>query len=343
MRIVHLDAGMELRGGQVQLAALARAEPRPLAVIVRPDAPVRGLLERHAVPVVCADLRGRWWGTRAIGSIAAELGADVIAAHDGHGAALALRQRRIPVIVHRRVDFAPSGFGYRRYRKAAGVVAVSAAVEAILRRGGVERIRVVHDGVDAAPILATPPDRDGVRAELGLPAETPLVVAVGALVAHKGHVHLVDAMARLPRPVSAAILGEGPERAALAARIRALGLADRVHLVGRRDDVARWLRSADAFAHPSVEEGLGQAVIEAVVAGLPGVITRAGGLPELGIADVGGDDCAPADPIGLAAAIAAALSRARPDQAAVARFAERWSVGRMVAATHRAYAAFLGD
>jgi glycosyltransferase involved in cell wall biosynthesis len=127
------------------------------------------------------------------------------------------------------------------------------------------------------------------------------------------------------------ILGEGPERGRLARDAARLGVAGRLHLVGARADVPRWLASADRFVHPSVEEGLGQAVLEAGFAGAPIVTTSAGGLAELAL----GRMCAPADAGALAEAICAPPVRA--DRAALARFtaeqmaARTWEVYQQVA------------
>ena len=89
------------------------------------------------------------------------------------------------------------------------------------------RIRVVYDGV--RPLAPATAARD-------LPGR-PLVGAVGALVAHKGHRFLVEAMQHLPG-VSCVIAGEGALRGELQARIDALGLGSRVKLLGQREDVA---------------------------------------------------------------------------------------------------------
>ena len=329
LRVVHVDAAREWRGGQTQLLHLVRRAPH--AVVVAEDAPLRRSLEAAGVRVVPVRFRGRLWGGLALRRVIADLGADLVAAHDGHGAALALRYLGVPVVVHRRVDFAPSALGFARYRRAAGVIAVSGAVAAVLRRGRVERIRVVHDAVDAGPFLEATPD-PGLRAEVG---PGPLAVAVGALVDHKGHAVLIRAAARLP-DLRVAILGEGPRREGLAALARDLGVADRVQLLGSRGDVPRWLASADVFVHPSVEEGLGQAVIEAGLAGIPIVATTAGGIPEIGV----GRLVTPGDPEALAGAIRAAL--ADPRTADRAALADRFSIDRLIAATFDAYAEFAG-
>ncbi|MEQ1501755.1 MAG: glycosyltransferase [Myxococcota bacterium] len=333
MRVVHLDAGRAWRGGQTQLRLLVRGWP-DATVIVPDDAPIRAALEADGIEVVPVPVRGRWWGRPAVWRALERLGPDLVAAHDGHGAAVALGGRW-PVVVHRRVDFAPSRVGARRLCRAAGVIAVSGAVAAVVRRAGVERIRTVYDAVDPAPIDAAVADRDGVRAELGLARERRLVVAVGALVDHKGHRHLIDALAAVPDAVLV-VLGDGPLRGALRARADGRGVDAR--WLGVRADVPRWLKAADLFVHPSVEEGLGQAVIEAGLAGARIVATRAGGIPELGL----GTLVNPGDPAALADAIRAALAQGPgiDDPRAIEALRERFSVGRLVAATRDAYAAF---
>jgi glycosyltransferase involved in cell wall biosynthesis len=325
VKVLHVDAGREWRGGQTQLLALVTRIGGP--VVVHPEAPLRPALERAGVETLTAPFRGRWWGAAELRAIVRRLRPELVAAHDGHGAALALRCGA-RVVVHRRVDFAPSWLGARRYRRAAGVVAVSGAVARVMRRAGVERVAVVHDGVDPGPIERAPVDRAGIRAELGLDPTATLVCAVGALVDHKAHHLLVRAMAQLPG-AHLVVLGEGPLRARLRDLAGELGV--RLHLIGHRADVGRWLRSCDAFAHPSVEEGLGQAVIEAAFAGIPSVVSTAGGLGELGL----GIPVEPGDVDGLARGLRQALGGvAAPDRTALV---ERFGVERMVADTIAAY------
>ena len=165
-------------------------------------------------------------------------------------------------MAHRRVDFRPNAVGVGRLRRAARVVAVSHAVRSVLVAAGVDsdRVDVVYDGVD-------PPGPSGrhttLRDVLGVGRHTPVVLAVGALVEHKGHATLVDALALLPG-VHAAVAGEGPLRTALLRRAARAGVADRLHLLGTRDDVPDLQRTADVVCHPSWDEGLGQAVLEAL-------------------------------------------------------------------------------
>lgn len=165
-------------------------------------------------------------------------------------------------------------------RSAAGLLAVSAAMRADMAAIGIpaEKIRVHHTGVDLDRFA--PVDRTAARAALGITG--PLVVAVGALIPRKGHELVIDAVARLPG-VTFAIAGEGPERAALTARIARHGLSDRVRLLGAvpHADLPRWFAAADAMALASSSEGLANAWVEALACGTPVVIPDAGGAREI--------------------------------------------------------------
>jgi glycosyltransferase involved in cell wall biosynthesis len=342
--VLHVDTGREWRGGQTQMRHVVRASSE-VAVALPPDAPARAAIEQAGAAVYPIPFRGRWRGTRALRAAIEVFAPDVVAAQTSHAHAHAVRARDLaPVVVHRRVDFAIASdpIARRTYAEAAGYVAVSGAVAAILGRAGVPRARVVvvPDGVRPEPPRQ---DREAVRASLGVPSQAPLIVAVGALVGHKAHRVLVEAARDLPGTI-VMIAGEGPLRGALEQQIRAAGVGARVRLLGQRGDVPDLLGAADVFCHCSDEEGMGQAVVEAMFAGLPVVATAAGGVPEVVTDGATGWLV----PVGDAKALARALSFAAADRAEAARRAqaarstanERFSVSRMVADTLAAYGSF---
>src|SRR4029079_9272468 len=78
------------------------------------------------------------------------------------------------------------------------------------------------------------------------------------------------------------VIGDGPDRAAIEQRRDALGLADRVELLGELADVSEHLAAADAFVLPTLWEGLPYSILEAMAAALPVVASRVGGIPEEG-------------------------------------------------------------
>jgi len=129
------------------------------------------------------------------------------------------------------------------------------------------RITTVGNGV--RPDAAQP---SSLRAELGLGPEDRLVLAVGNLYPVKGHRHAIEALALLHRDRGAerlhcAIAGRGGLADALRAQAAQLGVADRLHLLGLRSDIAAVLAAADVFILPSLSEGLPVALLEAMFAG----------------------------------------------------------------------------
>src|SRR6185436_9683586 len=120
---------------------------------------------------------------------------------------------------------------------------------------------------------------NGIRRELGVGPEDRLVLAVGNLYPVKGHADLVTAVSYLaPRypALHLAIAGRGELAETLNREANTRRIADRVHLLGLRNDVAELLASADAFVLPSRSEGLPLELLEAMFAGLPIVATRVG-------------------------------------------------------------------
>ncbi len=326
--MLQVDPATEWRGGQVQLALLlegleARGHEAWLAAC-----PHGALARRLERPVLALPAGVGPRSVLQLRAHVARLRPDLVAAQSSHAHSLCVLAGLSPV-VHRRVDFAVGGspWGRWKYGRPALYVAVSQGVARVLEAGGVrrDRIRVVHDGV--RPLAPLPPAADLVGAR-------PLVGAVGALVDHKAHGVLVQAMALLP-DVRCVIAGEGRRRPRLEAQIRRLGLGDRVRLLGQREDVAAVLAGIDLLVHPSVEEGMGQAVVEAMAAGTPVLVSDAGGLPEL--VDGLCDPVPAGDPVALAAAIRHRLAAPTGREALRQRARERFSVDAMVEGTVAAY------
>lgn len=139
----------------------------------------------------------------------------------------------------------------------------------LLRDGGrVEYIPGV--GVDIAKFRKREELRGEKRRELGIPEGAFHVVSVGELNENKNHQVILRAVARLKeQDICYSICGSGPMEAYLREEIEALGLQQRVRLLGYRRDVAEVLQSADCFAFPSKREGLGIAAVEALACEVP--------------------------------------------------------------------------
>lgn len=145
-----------------------------------------------------------------------------------------------------------------------------------------KQLACLYDGVDPAPIDSA--SGAGVREELGCGPDDLAVMVSARLVALKGHDLLIDAVAELSEAyphVHLWFAGDGPEKDRLTAKIDRAGLSRRVRLLGFRSDIPRLLHAADVLCHPSRKEGAPNAVLEAMVAGLPVVATAAYGTAEL--------------------------------------------------------------
>jgi glycosyltransferase involved in cell wall biosynthesis len=150
-----------------------------------------------------------------------------------------------------------------------------------------------------------------------LPGSGPRLLAMGRLHRNKGFDVAISALALVP-DATLCIAGEGPEREALAALARECGVADRVHLLGWRDDTGALLAACDLFLCPSRHEPLGNIVLEAWSAARPVVAAAAQGPSELIVPGETGLLV----PIDSAEALAGAIRAALADPQDAARLAD---------------------
>lgn len=216
-----------------------------------------------------------------------------------------------------------------------------AAASAAVRDLGVpaKRITVVARGRDPRALeVPSPQRRAAARAALGLEVEDELVLHSGRHEYAKGQLDLVAATALLARSrprLRVLIAGrEGAVTADLERAIAAAGVADRVRLLGHRNDVPELLAAADLFAFPSLYEGLPGAVIEAMALGLPVVAADIPALREVVEPGRSALLVPPREPAALASAIGDMLTdreRARAfGRRGRALFEERFTLERSV-------------
>ncbi len=362
MRTLHVDTGRIWRGGQRQCALLCRDLARrgdAVHLVCRPAAPLGASLSDTAVRVHALPTAGEV-DPLAVVRLAHLLHAvrpDLIAAHEAHGFALAALARRwmggtLPLVYHRRVDVPiRRGWASRwKFSQARCFVCISRAVADVLAGCGVsrDRMRIIPSGIpDRAPV---PGAREEVRAALGLDPDAVLIGTIAGLIAHKGHVVLLDAFARVAvrfQHAHLVLAGDGPLRAALQGQAIRLGLAQRVHILGERRDTDRLLNACDLFVLSSLTEGLGSVILDAFAQLVPVVATRAGGIPELVEDGRTGRLATPGDPDSLAAGITHALSDVAGSRAlalaARERFLAEFTDRVMAQRTRECYEALLGE
>lgn len=223
-----------------------------------------------------------------------------------------------PPIVRTRHVSSPINTGrptFWLYQKAARHVVVTGEKlkEQLMRVNGfaADSLTSVPTGIDTERFQ--PRAKAAARAALGLPAEALYVGILATLRDWKGHTVLFDALDRLKDRYPALrllVVGDGPYRDRLDTRLATLGLADRVDFVGHRLDAEQWLNAMDVFTLPSWgDEGVSQALMQAMASALPIVTTPVGSLSEVIEHERTGLMVPPRDAEALAAAIARLLDQ----------------------------------
>ena len=354
LRILHTESSLGWGGQEIRVLTEARGVTRlghevtlatPAEARIFQEAPAYGV---KAIALPIGTKRPR--GIRALRKAIVDGGYDVINTHsstDTWLAALACRGvSGAPPLVRTRHISAPlpRNFATRWLyaRATARIVTTGEKLrEQMIREAGIDPARVssIPTGIDLARFR--PGVRSSARATVGLPADAPIVGIVATLRSWKGHAYLLEALAAMERKdVQVAIVGDGPQRAALEALTAKLGLAERVRFAGNQSDVAPWLQAFDVFCLPSyANEGVPQALMQAMACGLPVVTTPVGSIEEIVTDGATGVLVTPQDPVRLRAAIERLLGDASERNAlgqraatiARERFGEERMVERMLA------------
>jgi glycosyltransferase involved in cell wall biosynthesis len=225
-------------------------------------------------------------------------------------------------------------------RRLAAHVAVSDDTARVVERVGqlpVGSIKTIHNGVEDVVPAPAPRIADGV-----------IVGCIARLEPGKGQATLIRAATRAPG-ITVVLVGDGEDRADLAAQALSAGVSERVHFTGRVEvEQARsLLGSFDVSVLPSRQEGLPLTVLEAMMAELPVVATPVGGVPEAvlpgetGILVPVGDDVALAE--ALRALAGDAELRVQMGGAGRRRAVEHFSAATMARAYERLYVGVTGD
>jgi glycosyltransferase involved in cell wall biosynthesis len=304
--ICHINLARGFRGGERQtellIRSLAENVPRQ-RLIARAGAPLTHRL-RDVSGLTVTPVGGR------LSAVAATAQAALIHAHESHGAQVALIRNlisRTPYVITRRVVSALSSSPVTRamYRRASRIIVLSRAIERVLT-GYEPRIDCVRiPGARAGFEI----DCEWVAAFRARHAGRFLVGHVGAYdFRHKGQDVLVEAARALAQrhpELHFVLVGSGRDQARLT---ELAAQAGNVTIAGWADNVGDYLAAFDLFVFPSIHEGLGSILFDAMQFGLPVVASDVDGIPDL-IADrENGLLVPPGDAAALADAIAALYS-----------------------------------
>jgi len=253
-RVLHVDAAASYRGGQRQLALLASeqvAAGMDVRCLVccrqlhRELVSIGAAAEEWKGPVSPAGWSQLWSATRA--------GRNLLHAHDSRShtalGILGPRSLRHRLVVHRRIDDPPRGRFITRWKYQRGhIISVSKAVDQVMRLYGITAARrtIQYSATKIPAELPAPSARTNDDPSLRL-------LTVGALVPHKGHATLLNALSKMAKPARLFLLGEGPLEPVLRAKVLALGLTEQVRIEPYTDQRAHMLfQECDLYVHPSL-------------------------------------------------------------------------------------------
>jgi len=349
MKVLHVEAGMHLYGGALQVVFLmrglkAQGVHNVLACPVGSAMAQAGAehADVHAMPMKGDADIGMLGRLRAL---IRQTRPDVIHLHSRRGAdlwgALAGRLEGIPVVLSRRVDNPEHPMVVKlKYRLYDRVITISDGIRQVLRAQGVPeaKLRLVHSSVDTEQYRPDRSQRPWLEQEFKLPAGSLIVGMVAQFIPRKGHQTLLQALPSVlqAHPSTHVILfGQGPELARIQQAIESsTQLSQHVQLAGFRNDLHRILPNLDLLVHPAFMEGLGVSLLQAAACGVPIIGGRAGGIPEVVQHGVNGLLITPGDVEGLANSLnpllASADTRARMGQAGRAHIESTFSIDAMI-------------
>ena len=146
-----------------------------------------------------------------------------------------------------------------------------------------EKVDVLYNGINLEPIDSILTNKEQARTLIGASSDEMVFGSVGRLVPTKGHIYLIAAFEKVRKvfPNSRlVIIGEGPLSGELKEKARKTSASSQISFLGYRKDVLELLKGLDVFVFPSLAEGLGLALIEAMGSRIPAIASKAGGIPE---------------------------------------------------------------
>ena len=365
IRVLQLITSLERGGAENHLLALLTHADRSAfdfeAAVLRGEGELVSVFRTAGIPVHLLHARSRFdpFALRRLIALLRNGHYDIVHSHlfraDVFGAlAVAQLGDRAPLLVSTRHNddrfFLNPFIGMLHYAVSARqdlIIAISDHIARFTVSRGVRypsRVRRVYHGLEPTLTQALQRDGERIRDDLGLKSGDFLVGNVGRLALQKGQRHLIAAMPllleRVPR-AHAVIAGGGDLEDYLRDLSLEVGVADRVHVLGPRRDVPALMHAVDVFAMPSIWEGFGLVLLEAMAAGRPVVASRVATIPEVVVDGETGLLVPPGDPVALAEALAELAhdpERAqRLGEAGRDRLRQQFSIEKMVGDTELLY------
>ncbi len=323
LKVLQLLVTLPVGGAEDLVAAIATGlNPERFEVqtaCLAPPGPVGEELRRAGYPVVSLGLDVKrtscWRLTATVRRLLKAIQPDILHTHLYHGnfygrlAALGLGLKGVVAAVHNTYS------QVKLHRRLANFLLAQVTDRVLVGSPQVWRDVRRYDGIPASRLLLLPygirlqeletaETREGARTRLGVSGFC--LGAVGRLEEQKGHEFLLAALPRLRQEMgnlTVLLVGDGRLQPQLENQARELGVADLVKFLGTRRDLPLIYRALDLYVQPSLWEGLSLAMLKAMGAGLPVVVSRVSGAVEVISEGLNGRLVPPGDESALAAAI----------------------------------------
>lgn len=341
LKITHVITGLEVGGAELVLLRLVerldRAAFRPAVVTLRSEGPIADRIRAVGVPVTSIGLDKNPLALFRLGTVLRRSSPDLVQTWLYHADLLG-------GLAARAVCHAPVVWGVRQgplrpewmprslilLARTCGLLARAVPARILVNSQAavyfhcslgypLDRMTVIRNGFDTDLYRPDPEARAEARAELGI-GDAPLVGLFGRFHAQKDHRAFLTAAgtvgARFP-DVEFLLVGAGivPDNPQLAEWVQQAGLAGRVHLLGRRDDMARLTAALDVAVSSSLDEGTSNTLGEALACGIPCVATDVGDSAVL--VGQAGRIVPPGDAGALAEALSSLLALTGPERTAI--------------------------
>ena len=336
MKIVHTEASCGWGGQEIRILEESKGmigRGHEILVLCPPESRIYVEAARWGVPVEALSIgRKSFKGFLALRRWLRSHRLDVLNTHsstDSWLAALACTtlSSAAPIVRTRHIsapipDNVPTRWLYTKATQFIVTTGEKLRRELIERNGfPAEMIASIPTGIDPGRFF--PGDKKATRRALGLDPDSNYIGIIATLRSWKGHSHLLEAFSRLDRENwQLAIIGDGPQRGALAAQVQTLGITDKVNFAGHCNNPEDWLRALDIFCLPSyANEGVPQSLVQATLTALPIVTTPVGSITEVVTHDESALIVKPKNPLALVNALQTLIDE--PDRARALGLAAR--------------------
>ncbi|MCH8012126.1 MAG: glycosyltransferase [Candidatus Marinimicrobia bacterium] len=295
MRILHIDTGLEWRGGQQQVAFLLsglHCTGYGTALVCKPDSQLFNHVRSRGIPSYTLPLIGQYdlHSVSKIARLCRHGTFDIVHAHTSHAHGLGLWVKllfpKVKLVVTRRVNFpiSTNWLNLYKYRKADTIICISSAIRRTLRHAGLppQNLPVVYSGVDPSRFMDI--HRNDLSRHYNIAPYQFVVGTIASFRVEKDYgtfVRAAEIVLAQRSDVTFIGLGDGPERRQMIKHARKMNLEGKIHFPGFQKELGPFLSRFDLYVASSRHEGLGTSILDAMSLGIPVVASNTGGIPEI--------------------------------------------------------------